>query len=479
MVEGTSAAGHRRPHRRIRAPGGRAGATRSISGCVNLTGLLPVRVTKAVRGVHRGQASWSWWRTPASKKARAENFITALRPLLHACVCVVIAAAAGRASRPLLLGLMHLDRLGLAAASIFLVVSCPCALVISVPLSFFGGIGGASRAGHPGRRAATTWKRLPTSETVVFDKTGTLTERLPSTWSPSTPANARTRTAAGAGGSMRRAYSDHPICSSPCSRPTAARIDASRVMRRGGDRGPRRAGPAWTAARWSWATTSSWRACGVDCARLRPWSGTIAPRGRRTADTWATSSSPTRCKEDAGRGHRRTCTRPWREPQDCHAHRRHARTVAAAVAARAGPGRVPRPASARRTRWSGWRRLLRRQGRQGKAGLRGRRHQRRARAHAGRTWASPWAPWAPTPPSRPPMWCSWTTSPPTSPGAIRICTQDAWASCVQNIVFALGVKLLVLVPGRPGHGQHVDGGLCRRGRGRHRHSERDARDEGA
>ena len=81
----------------------------------------------------------------------------------------------------------------------------------------------------------------------------------------------------------------------------------------------------------------------------------------------------------------------------------------------------------------------------------------------GRTSASPWAPWAPTPPSRPPTWCSWTTSPPRSPRP-SASPSSTLRIVRQNIVFALAVKLLVLVLGAVGPGQHVGGRLRRRGR---------------
>ena len=114
-----------------------------ISGCVNLSGLLKVRVTKAFEESTVAKIL-DLVENSSSKKARAENFIT---KFARYYTPVVVIAAVLLAVVPPLLGLMHWTE-SLNRALIFLVISCPCALVISVPLSFFGGIGGHSGQGR-------------------------------------------------------------------------------------------------------------------------------------------------------------------------------------------------------------------------------------------------------------------------------------------------------------------------------------------
>ena len=139
-----------------------------ISGCVNTTGLLRVEVTKPF-----GQSTVSrildLVENSSMKKAKAENFITRFARWYTPAVC--LGALALAVLPPLVLG-------GwaewLRRALTFLVISCPCALVISVPLAFFGGIGGASRAGIL-VKGGNYLEALASTRTVVFDKTGTLT----------------------------------------------------------------------------------------------------------------------------------------------------------------------------------------------------------------------------------------------------------------------------------------------------------------
>ena len=156
-----------------------------ISGCVNLSGLLRVQVSKPF-----SQSTVSrileLVENSASKKAKAEHFITkfaryytpavvyaalalALLPTLAKLLCTSLGSAI---LPPLAQGefLMWVHR-----ALIFLVVSCPCALVISIPLSFFGGIGGASRRGIL-VKGGNYLETLANTSIVVFDKTGTLTQ---------------------------------------------------------------------------------------------------------------------------------------------------------------------------------------------------------------------------------------------------------------------------------------------------------------
>ena len=143
---------------------------RVISGTINLSGVIKVKaqslyeestVSKILELVENS----------AEKKARAENFIT--RFARYYTPCVVIGAVLLAVIPPLFFSQewsMWINR-----ALIFLVVSCPCALVVSVPLSFFGGIGGASREGIL-IKGANYLETLSKVDTVVFDKTGTLTK---------------------------------------------------------------------------------------------------------------------------------------------------------------------------------------------------------------------------------------------------------------------------------------------------------------
>ena len=141
-----------------------------VSGCVNLTGVLHVRVNKPF-GESTVAKILDLVENSSSKKAKAENFIT--RFARYYTPAVVFAALALAALPPLLgMGpwLMWVQR-----ALNFLVVSCPCALVISIPLSFFGGIGGASKQGIL-VKGGNYLEALAQAGIVVFDKTGTLTK---------------------------------------------------------------------------------------------------------------------------------------------------------------------------------------------------------------------------------------------------------------------------------------------------------------
>lgn len=140
-----------------------------ISGCINQSGLLRVRVTKAF-GESTVAKILDLVENSSAKKARAENFIT--RFSRYYTPCVVIGAVLLAVLPPLILGGGWPD--WIHRALIFLVISCPCALVISVPLSFFGGIGGASKNGIL-VKGGNYLETLADTEIVVFDKTGTLT----------------------------------------------------------------------------------------------------------------------------------------------------------------------------------------------------------------------------------------------------------------------------------------------------------------
>ncbi|MEG1434199.1 MAG: heavy metal translocating P-type ATPase [Gordonibacter sp.] len=141
-----------------------------ISGCVNMTGLITVQVTKPF-GESTVSRILELVENASEKKARTENFIT--RFARYYTPIVVVIAALLAVIPPLIFGQDWSD--WIQRGLVFLVVSCPCALVISVPLSFFGGIGGASRLGIL-VKGSNYLEALAQAETVVFDKTGTLTD---------------------------------------------------------------------------------------------------------------------------------------------------------------------------------------------------------------------------------------------------------------------------------------------------------------
>ncbi len=144
-----------------------------ISGCVNLSGLLRVKVTKPY-GESTVAKILELVENAGEHKSRSEHFIT--RFARYYTPAVVVAAALLATVPPLLLGAGDGDiwRDWIGRALSFLVISCPCALVISVPLSFFGGIGGASRRGIL-IKGSSHLEALAACDTVVLDKTGTLT----------------------------------------------------------------------------------------------------------------------------------------------------------------------------------------------------------------------------------------------------------------------------------------------------------------
>ena len=146
-----------------------------ISGCVNMTGLLKVRTTKEF-GESTVSKILDLVENSSMKKARAENFITRFARVYTPAVCYGALALAF--VPPIVLLLMGQPaRFGdwVYRALTFLVISCPCALVISIPLSFFGGIGGASVCGIL-VKGSTYLEELARTGIVVFDKTGTLTQ---------------------------------------------------------------------------------------------------------------------------------------------------------------------------------------------------------------------------------------------------------------------------------------------------------------
>ena len=141
-----------------------------VSGCVNLSGLLRVKVSRPF-GESTVAKILDLVENSAAKKAKAEHFIT---KFARYYTPTVVLCAVALAVLPPLVGLGAWRTWVLRALN-FLVVSCPCALVISIPLSFFGGIGGASRQGIL-VKGGNYLEALAKAGTVVFDKTGTLTQ---------------------------------------------------------------------------------------------------------------------------------------------------------------------------------------------------------------------------------------------------------------------------------------------------------------
>ena len=177
-----------------------------ISGCINQNGVLRVQVTK-VFGESTVAKILDLVENSSSKKAKAENFITKFAR--YYTPAVVIAAVVLAVLPPLILGGGWSD--WIHRALIFLVISCPCALVISVPLSFFGGIGGASKQGIL-VKGGNYLEVLADTELVVFDKTGTLTKGVFNVTAihPDTFSEAKLLELA----ALAESYSDHPISKS-------------------------------------------------------------------------------------------------------------------------------------------------------------------------------------------------------------------------------------------------------------------------
>lgn len=191
-----------------------------ISGCVNLSGLLRVRVTKPFEESTVNRIL-ELVENSSLKKSKAENFITRFAHYYTPIVC--IGAVLLAILPPLFLGNWSE---WISRALTFLVISCPCALVISIPLSFFGGIGGASRAGIL-VKGGTDLESLAHTKTVVFDKTGTLTQGV-FTVTEMTPAPGWDTGDLLELAALAEAYSNHPISRSlrdACAHP----LDLGRV----------------------------------------------------------------------------------------------------------------------------------------------------------------------------------------------------------------------------------------------------------
>lgn len=191
-----------------------------ISGCINLTGMLTIEVTKAF-GESTVSKILDLVENASSKKAKTENFITKFARWYTPAV--VLGAALLAFIPPLILGGGFAG--WIHRALIFLVISCPCALVISVPLSFFGGIGGASKCGIL-VKGSNYLEALSRADIVVFDKTGTLTKgtfRVTGLYSQNVSEQELLELAA-----LAESYSNHPISLS-LQNAFGKQADASRV----------------------------------------------------------------------------------------------------------------------------------------------------------------------------------------------------------------------------------------------------------
>ena len=191
-----------------------------LSGCVSLTGLLKVRVTREF-GQSTVAKILDLVENASAKKAKAENFITKFaRYYTPAVVCSALALA--------IIPSLVTGEWGvwIHRALTFLVISCPCALVISIPLSFFGGIGGASAQGIL-VKGGNYLELLAKTETVVFDKTGTLTQGVFEV-SSLNPAPGVTEHDLLEAAALAERHSGHPIAQS-LRRALGADVDPSRV----------------------------------------------------------------------------------------------------------------------------------------------------------------------------------------------------------------------------------------------------------
>lgn len=191
-----------------------------ISGCVNMTGLLRVRVTKPFEESTVAKIL-DLVENSSSKKAKAEHFITKFAR--YYTPVVVLVAALLAVFLPFFADVGWSE--SIHRALIFLVISCPCALVISVPLSFFGGIGGASKQGIL-VKGGNYLEVLSNAEIVVFDKTGTLTKGVFNVTAihPDQCSESRLLELA----ALAESYSDHPISRSLRDAYNAP-LDAGRV----------------------------------------------------------------------------------------------------------------------------------------------------------------------------------------------------------------------------------------------------------
>jgi len=203
-----------------------------LSGCVNLRGVLRVKVTKPAEESTVSKIL-EMVENAGERKSRSESFIT--RFARYYTPGVVLAAALMFLLPTLALAVLPAPPVFLAGtvwsdwlhrALVFLVISCPCALVISVPLSFFGGIGGASRSGIL-VKGGNYLEALAETKTVVFDKTGTLTKGVFSV-SAVHPEEGYAKEQVLEWAALAEQFSDHPIAGS-LRAACAAQMDPSRA----------------------------------------------------------------------------------------------------------------------------------------------------------------------------------------------------------------------------------------------------------
>ncbi|MBU9746619.1 cadmium-translocating P-type ATPase [Lachnospiraceae bacterium ASD3451] len=191
-----------------------------ISGCINTSGLLRIEVTREFQESTVAKIL-DLVENASSKKAKAENFITKFAG--YYTPVVVTASLLLAVIPPLFLGLAWGDWVN--RALMFLVISCPCALVISIPLSFFGGIGGASKCGIL-VKGSNYLEALADMTTIVFDKTGTLTKgvfKVTNLYPAGMKKEELLQYAA-----LAESYSDHPISLS-LKEAYGRKMDAERI----------------------------------------------------------------------------------------------------------------------------------------------------------------------------------------------------------------------------------------------------------
>ena len=189
-----------------------------LSGCINKTGILTIKVTKKFEESTASEIL-NLVENASNKKAKAEKFITKFAKY-YTPVVVVLALLLAIIPPLIINGITLID--SLKRAMTFLVISCPCALVISVPLGFFGGIGGASRQGIL-IKGSNYLETLANTKTIVFDKTGTLTEGKFQVIKTVSKDQKKTLEIA----SLAEIYSNHPIALAIKSK--TSNLDSSRV----------------------------------------------------------------------------------------------------------------------------------------------------------------------------------------------------------------------------------------------------------
>ena len=197
-----------------------------ISGCINMTGLLKIRTTKEF-GESTVSKILELVENSSSRKSRSENFISKFARIYTPAVCY------GAVALALIPPIVRMVFMGLPAdfgtwiyrALTFLVISCPCALVISIPLSFFAGIGGASKEGVL-VKGSNYLETLSQTKYVVFDKTGTMTQGVIEVSSIYPAALSKEEVVEYA--ACAESYSSHPISKS-LQKAYGKEIDKNRV----------------------------------------------------------------------------------------------------------------------------------------------------------------------------------------------------------------------------------------------------------